>query len=182
MARRSDDPMSGLLSSVGGIDSALFQRPQSLKDMKVQQPGTRPPLAVGPTRTAPEQSKPTYVSPPTASRPGPAAAKPREQPSSLTGSADIEFGDIRALGGASTKQSRYMRLCCWYPEGACSSMWRAGGDDCETDSLHLQAYEGCCAQCAVESGGRSKPAARREQRCELLQPACSRFFSVLSEQ
>ena len=31
---RSGDPMSGLLSGLGGIDPSLFQRPQAMKDMK----------------------------------------------------------------------------------------------------------------------------------------------------
>lgn len=46
MARKGEDPMSGLLSNVGGIDSSLFQKPQSLKDLRGQG---------SPVKTTPEQ-------------------------------------------------------------------------------------------------------------------------------
>ena len=56
--------MSGLLSSVGGIDSSLFQRPQSMKDMRSNQ---APPVQKDPAPSAPKPQQAALSTQPTAS-------------------------------------------------------------------------------------------------------------------
>ena len=34
MAQKGEDPMSGLLSNLGGIDSSLFHKPQAMRDQR----------------------------------------------------------------------------------------------------------------------------------------------------
>ena len=63
MSRKGEDPMSGLLSSVGGIDSSLFQRPQSMRDMRSNQV---PPAQKDPTPSAPKPQQAAPSTQPTA--------------------------------------------------------------------------------------------------------------------
>ena len=55
----SGDPMSGLLSGVGGIDASLFQRPQAMKDMKAKPGAKASPADASKASSAPAQ--PSYL-------------------------------------------------------------------------------------------------------------------------
>ena len=138
--------MSGLLSSVGGIDSSLFQRPQSMKDMRSNQ---APPVQKDPAPFASKPQQPAPSTQPTASssygfaykgsqpstanqvspRPGPAS-----QSSSRAGfssqSKEATNSQLDALLGGSViaKKGRYTilrgtslastRLATCWPDGA----------------------------------------------------------------
>ena len=120
----SGDPMSGLLSGVGGIDATLFQRPQAMKDMKAK-PGTRTsPADTSKASAAPAQ--PAYlhsVPEPTPPSRVPNTVRPQElarnaqerkpgQPGSVSPSKD-PFSDANFSGllgeGNFSKQGR--RVC-----------------------------------------------------------------------
>ena len=64
MARKGEDPMSGLLNNVGGIDAGLFSKPQSMRDMRGQQaPSSVPNRHNATTPPASKQGQSQWSSP-----------------------------------------------------------------------------------------------------------------------
>lgn len=116
----SGDPMSGLLSGVGGIDASLFQRPQAMKDMKAKAPVKQPQSEVGKAPIAPPQAPQNHSPEPVTGTRQPHPQRPAEaagaastrKPAQVTSSSsnkdpfsDSDFGSL--LGDSNfSKQGR----------------------------------------------------------------------------
>lgn len=130
----SGDPMSGLLSGVGGIDASLFQRPQAMKDMKAKVAVKQPQAEFGKAHTAPQNAPQTNSAPepnmtnsqPYTQRPAEAAGasstrKPAQVTSSSTNKdpfADSDFGNLLGDGNFS-KQGRQASIMQSFRSCAC---------------------------------------------------------------
>lgn len=93
MARKGEDPMSSLLSNVGGIDSSLFQKPQSMRDMRPQGSPVRKDAERPQSKTQlpqkPAETQPAYKS-------SPPLARSSERPSASAPSRPLKASNAHA--------------------------------------------------------------------------------------